>query len=245
MTTEGPAGFAFAERVAGIAALDEPMRARLYQWVVESGEPVSRDQAAAALGIARSVAAFHLDKLVDAGLLETEFRRLSGRRGPGAGRPAKLYQPSGRELQVSLPERRYDVAGRLLADAVWTASSQEVPIDEAVTRSARDLGRSLASRVRHRAGAGASVAGLRGALLEVLGEQGYRPQQVDPHRITLGNCPFRMLAQEYTDLVCEMNLTALAETVTAVPEAGVSARLSPAPSRCCVELRLDEVAGAA
>ncbi|HKE52013.1 MAG TPA: helix-turn-helix domain-containing protein [Actinomycetes bacterium] len=244
MTTEGSAEFAFAEQVAGIAALDEPTRARLYQWVVEAGEPVSRDQAAAALGIARSVAAFHLDKLVDAGLLETEFRRLTGRRGPGAGRPAKLYRRSSRELQVSLPERRYDVAGRVLADAVWSASSQDVPIDEAVATSARDLGRSLASRVRDRAGAGASATQLRGALLEVLGEQGYGPQ-ADSERITLGNCPFRLLAQDYTDLVCEMNLTALAETVAAVPEASVHAELSPAPGRCCVELRLDEVAGAA
>ena len=242
MTTEGSAEF--AEQVAGIAALDEPMRARLYEWVVERDRPVSRDEAATALGIARSVAAFHLDKLVAAGLLDTEFRRLTGRRGPGAGRPAKLYRRSSRELQVSLPERRYDVAGRLLAEAVRSASSQDVPIDEAVATSARDLGRSLASRVRDRAGTEASAAGLRGALLEVLGEQGYRPR-VESDRVTLGNCPFRLLAQEYTDLVCAMNLTALAETVAAVPDAGASAELSPAPGRCCVELRLDGIAGAA
>lgn len=242
MTTEGSAEF--AEQVASIAALDEPMRARLYQWVVERGALVSRDEAAAALGIARSVAAFHLDKLVAVGLLDTEFRRLTGRRGPGAGRPSKLYRRSSRELAVSLPERRYDVAGRLLAEAVRSASSQDVPIDEAVASSARDLGRSLASRVRERAGSGASAVGLRGALLTVLGEQGYRPK-AELDRITLGNCPFRLLAQEYTELMCAMNLTALAETAAAVPEAGASAKLSPQAGRCCVELRLDGVAGAA
>jgi len=242
VTTEGPAEF--AGQVAGIAALDEPRRARLYWWIVERDGLVSRDEAAAALGIARSLAAFHLDKLVAAGLLETEFRRLTGRRGPGAGRPAKLYRRSSRDLQVSLPERRYDVAGRVLADAVWSASSQDVPIGEAVATSARELGRSLASRTRERAGAEASAADLREALLEVLSEQGYRPK-VESDRITLGNCPFRLLAQDYTELVCAMNLTALAETAAAVPEAGASAKLSPEPGRCCVELRLDEIAGAA
>jgi predicted ArsR family transcriptional regulator len=98
--------------------------------------------------------------------------------------------------------------------------------------------------VRERAGSGASAVGLRGALLTVLGEQGYRPK-VELDRITLGNCPFRLLAQEYTELVCAMNLTALAETAAAVPEAGASAKLSPQAGRCCVELRLDGVAGAA
>jgi len=234
----------FAEQVAGIAALDEPIRSRLYQWVVDRGDLVSRDEAAAALGIARSVAAFHLDKLVAVGLLETEFRRLTGRRGPGAGRPAKLYRRSSREVQVSLPERRYDVAGRLLAEAVRAASGQDIPIDEAVATSARDLGRSLGSRVRKRAGAEASAARLRSALLEVLREQGYRPR-VESDRVTLGNCPFRLLAQEYTELMCAMNLTALAETAAAVPEAGASAKLGPEPDRCCVVLRLDEAAGAA
>lgn len=236
MSTEGPAGF--AAQVAGIAALDEPTRARLYDWVIERGEPISRDEAAAALGIARSVVAFHLDRLVAAGLLETEFRRLTGRQGPGAGRPAKLYRRSARELQVSLPERRYEVAGRVLAEAVQAASTQDVPIDEAVAVSARDLGRSIGSRIRKRAGAGASPARLRAALLDVLGEQGYRPR-LEPARITLGNCPFRLLAQEYTQLVCAMNLTVLEEAIAAVPEAGATATLSPEPGRCCVVLWLN------
>ena len=236
MSREGPADF--AEQVAGIAALDEPMRARLYQWVLDRGDLVSRDEAAAALGIARSVAAFHLDKLVAVGLLEVEFRRLSGRQGPGAGRPAKLYRRSSREVQVSLPERRYDVAAQLLAEAVQTASTKDTPIDEAIAASARSLGRSLAATVRARVDTDADMERFRAALIEVLGEQGYLPR-VEADRITLGNCPFQLLAREYTQLVCAMNMTALAETTAAVPEAGAVATLAPKPGECCVVLLLD------
>ncbi|MCI0688312.1 MAG: helix-turn-helix domain-containing protein [Sporichthyaceae bacterium] len=235
MSTEGSDNF--AAHVAGVAALDEPVRARLYQWVVGRREPVSRDEAAAALGLARSVAVFHLEKLVAAGLLEVEFRRLTGRRGPGAGRPAKLYRRSSRALSVSLPERHYEVAGRLLAEAVHSASTQDVPIDDAVAAAARALGRSLGSTVRSRAGTGADPAEVRAALIEVLGEQGYQPR-LEADRITLGNCPFQLLAQEYTQLVCAMNLKVLAETAAAVSEAGAVPTLAPEPDRCCVVLRL-------
>src|SRR3978361_2223148 len=112
----------FAAQVAGVSALADPVRRSLYQFVVRRPEPVSRDQAAAGLALPRHTAKFHLDRLVEEGLLATEFRRLSGRRGPGAGRPAKLYRRSDRQVAVSLPERHYDVAGRVLARAVEDAA---------------------------------------------------------------------------------------------------------------------------
>ena len=112
----------FDERIAGVASLAEPQRRALYRFVVERGEAVSKDEAAAAMGVARSVAAFHLDRLVADGLLTTEFRRLTGRQGPGAGRPAKLYRRSEGELSVSLPARQYDLAAGLLAAAVSDAT---------------------------------------------------------------------------------------------------------------------------
>ena len=105
-------------RIAGIASLAEPQRRALYRLIARHGEPVSKDQAAAALGVARSVAAFHLDRLVDDGLLVAEYRRLTGRQGPGAGRPAKLYRRAPGTIAVSLPSRDYALAARLLAEAI-------------------------------------------------------------------------------------------------------------------------------
>src|SRR5690606_669386 len=98
----------FEEQVAGVAALNDPVRRALYRFVADSAEAVSREQAASAVGVQKALAAFHLDKLADEGLLEFEFKRLTGRRGPGAGRPAKLYRRSARQIDLSLPPREYD-----------------------------------------------------------------------------------------------------------------------------------------
>ena len=113
----------FEGQVVGIAALGDPVRRRLYEHVVGATDAVSRDQAASAIGIKRALAAFHLDKLVDAGLLEVEYRRLTGRTGPGAGRPSKLYRRSGREFDVTLPPREYDLGAQVLATAVQRAAA--------------------------------------------------------------------------------------------------------------------------
>src|SRR6476661_2902690 len=118
----------FASRVAGVAVLAEPLRLDLYRYVVAQPEPVSREQAAEGVGVPRHTAKFHLDRLVEEGLLDTEFQRLSGRRGPGAGRPAKLYRRSGRELSVTLPARRYDLAGQLLAQAIDDSTRDGTPV---------------------------------------------------------------------------------------------------------------------
>src|SRR6476620_6115370 len=106
-----------------VAALGEPVRRELYRFVAAQPDPVSRDQAAAGVGVARHVAKFHLDKLEEDGLLEVEYRRPPGRSGPGAGRPAKLYRRSGRAIAISLPERRYDLAGQVMAQAIIAAES--------------------------------------------------------------------------------------------------------------------------
>ena len=129
----------FAERVAGVAALADPIRRELYLFVAAQPEPVSRDQAAEGVGVPRHTAKFHLDKLVEQGLLDTEFRRLSGRRGPGAGRPTKLYRRSGRELSVTLPERRYDLAGQLLASAIDDSTRTGTPVLDALHTAAAEL----------------------------------------------------------------------------------------------------------
>src|ERR671928_2168041 len=93
------------QQLTGLAGLGDPLRRALYRYVAERGVPVSREDAAAAVGISRPLAAYHLDKLIDDGLLEARYQRRSGRRGPGAGRPAKHYVRADRQLELSLPAR--------------------------------------------------------------------------------------------------------------------------------------------
>jgi predicted ArsR family transcriptional regulator len=133
----------FVSQVSGVSALAEPARRALYLYVAAQPEAVSRDQAAEGVDLPRHTAKFHLDKLVEEGLLDTEFRRLSGRRGPGAGRPTKLYRRSARQVAVTLPQRHYDLAGQILACAVEAAAREGIPVLEAVQRAAADCGRRL------------------------------------------------------------------------------------------------------
>jgi len=226
----------FDARVTGVGALAEPVRRALYRYVVAQPAPVSRDQAAQGVGVARHVAKFHLDKLEEEGLLEVEFRRPPGRRGPGAGRPAKLYHRSPRELRVSLPERRYELAGRVLVQAIVDAERDGVPIAEALqaaaARAGRALGQEARDRVAVRAGRAAQAAAARG----MLAEHGYEPR-ADAGGLILANCPFHALAQDDTELVCGMNLDLVNGLLAGLERANLEARLDPAPGRCCVTVR--------
>jgi predicted ArsR family transcriptional regulator len=222
----------FAASVSGVSALAEPLRRRLYLYVVAQPEPVGRDQAAAGVGIARHTAKFHLDRLVDDGLLETEFRRLSGRDGPGAGRPAKLYRRAAREVSVSLPERRYDLAGEVLAHAIEEAEADGTPVLDAVRRVAAVTGRRLAADLGKDSAGEADEDRLAG----VLGACGFEPR-VDGPRITLANCPFHALARDHTGLVCGMNLGLVGGVIDGLGCTGLVAELEPEPGRCCVTTR--------
>ena len=146
---------AITSEVAAVAALNDPVRLALYEYVISQPDLVSRDQAAEAVEIRREMAAFHLDRLADEGLLDVEFRRLSGRQGPGAGRPAKLYRRSAREVQISLPHRRYDLAARLFAQALAGRQSPR----EALPEVAREFGESLGAEARQRVEAGVQSGG--------------------------------------------------------------------------------------
>jgi predicted ArsR family transcriptional regulator len=225
----------FDERVAGVASLAEPQRRALYRFVVRRDEAVSKDEAAAAMGVPRSVAAFHLDRLVADGLLTTEYRRLSGRRGPGAGRPAKLYRRAPGEVSVSLPDRHYDLAARLLAGAVNEATRTGAPVAGALTRIATEQGRGLGERTRAAVGNRPSRRALVDAALAVLEEQGYEPRQ-DGDEVVLVNCPFHALVDEHRDLVCGMNHDLLSGMTEAVGDGVLAARLEPADDACCVRL---------
>ena len=229
----------FAVQVSGVGALAEPARRALYRYVVAQPEPVSRDQAAAGAGLPRHTAKFHLDKLVADGLLDTEYRRLSGRRGPGAGRPTKLYRRSSRQVTVTLPPRHYDLAGQILAAAVEDAARDGAPVLQAVRRAAVDAGHRLGAAQRPRDEGSAAARNDAAAALDVvaavLDAHGYEPR-VQGDRVVLANCPFHALAREHTALVCDMNLHLITELLDELGRRDLQARLDPAPQRCCVTL---------
>ncbi len=215
-------------QISAIAALDEPTRRRLYDYVARQPEPVGRDDAAAALELPRATAAFHLDRLVEQDLLDVVYQRRTGRTGPGAGRPAKLYRRSDHHVAVSLPQRRYDLAGRLLSGALEhterCGDSPRTILDE----HAYQLGRQLADTAR-------GTGDARDAALRVLEAYGFEPRTAG-HDVTLVNCPFHTLAQEYTELVCGMNLRLLQGLLDGLAPTGLTAQLDPTPPHCCVRL---------
>ena len=213
-----------------IGALADETRRALYEYVVREPDPVGRGQAATALGLALHTASFHLDRLVDEGLLEVEFRRLTGRTGPGAGRPSKLYRRADREFTVSLPPRRYDLVGDILAGAV-TRAADGAPLDGSLSSSAREEGVALG-----RAVTGAGRRPTLPAVAEVLAGQGYEPQ-VEEDVVTLRNCPFDTLAQKHTELVCGLNQDFVQGVIDGLERSDVRACLEPEPGWCCVKVR--------
>jgi predicted ArsR family transcriptional regulator len=225
------------QRIAGIAALDQPIRRQLYRLLTTAEAWVTRDDAAAALDVPRSVAAFHLDKLVDAGVVEVRFERISGRQGPGAGRPSKLYRPSRGELAASVPDRHYDLAGSLLAAAVAESTRTGAPVSDCLHAAARAAGREIGEEARDAVDAAPRAAGRRQAVVDVLARHGYEPEVGRGKEIALANCPFHRLAEEHRDLVCGMNHDFLAGLLEGLGSTvGLSARLAPAPGYCCVRI---------
>lgn len=225
----------FDARVTSIAALAEPVRRALYGFVVAQSEPVSREYAAEGVGVARHVAKFHLEKLVEDGLLEFEYRRPPERRGPGAGRPAKVYRRSPHEVAVSLPERRYELVGRLLAEAVTRSEHDGESVASALRNAAQATGRSLGEKIRMRAGLDTDAAELRRAAIAELEDQGYEPR-LEAGDVVMFNCPFHSLASEYTELVCGINLEIMHGVLDRLGTSGLEAKLDPTAGRCCVRL---------
>ena len=245
-------------QLSALAALADPVRRRLYQAVADSAAPLSRDQAARAGGVSRALAAFHLEKLVEAGLLEASFRRLTGRSGPGAGRPAKLYARSARVVDVSLPARRYEWAARMLAGAL--AGSLTAESQAALRRSARAQGDSIGRERRDERARSASPAPALGepanapadsghangpsgsasdldAAQRALADCGFEPVRVEGGDVLLRNCPFDRLRENCRELICDMNLSLITGVLDGLGTRDVSAALEPRPGHCCVVLR--------
>ncbi|HEY3688029.1 MAG TPA: helix-turn-helix domain-containing protein [Streptosporangiaceae bacterium] len=199
-----------------VGVLADPVRRALYRYVAGSGREVGRGEAADGAGVKRSLAAFHLDRLAEAGLLDVGYRRPAGRGGPGAGRPAKMYRRAAAEHAVTLPPRSYDLAAEVLADVVEGAR-----LDAEVAESAR---------ARGRAGARPG-AELRGELAA----RGYEPYD-DGADIRLRNCPFHRLAADQPVVACAMNLALLEGLLDGIGGTGRTARMDARPGDCCVAL---------
>jgi predicted ArsR family transcriptional regulator len=225
--------------LSALAALQDPVRRVLYDYVVAQRREVGRGEAAEAAGVQRTLAAFHLDKLVEAGLLEAGSRRLSGRTGPGSGRPAKVYRRAAEEHQVSLPPRDYRTLALALAEVVETLDA-----DDQAERAARRAGERLASAERRRRPSPVSapgteahsVMGAEAGLEAVLEARGYEPY-ADGEGLRLRNCPFGVAAEAYPTLVCSMNLALCEGVVTGLEDDTAMAVLDPRPGECCVAFR--------
>ena len=210
--------------LAAIGLLDEPVRRRLYDWVVAQTEPVGREAAANALGITRGLATFHLDKLAEAGLLESSYRRLTGRVGPGAGRPARVYWRARREFSVTLPDRRYARAADLFASALERIGDGSAP--SVLTDAAREMGERQGATARRGSG--------RARLFSALQGGGYEPMTDAHGTIRLRNCPFDALAEAHRGLVCGTNLAMATGLVAGARADDVEPVLDPQPGFCCV-----------
>lgn len=217
-----------AEQVAGIGALADPVRRALYQYVTAQSQAVGREAAAAAVRVPVHTAKFHLDRLCDEGLLQAEFRRLSGRTGPGAGRPAKLYRRADRQFSVSLPERRYDLVAHILATAVQRAA-QGTPLADALHGAAYEEGRHLGTETST---AGPDLA----RLAQALATQGFEPR-IEDGVLVLANCPFDSLVREHASLICSLNESYVQGAVDGLGCVSVRADLAPVPGMCCVQAR--------
>jgi predicted ArsR family transcriptional regulator len=213
-----------------IGLLQDPARRSLYAYVVAQGREVSRNEAAEAVGLQRTLAAFHLDRLATGGLLDVAYRRLSGRKGPGAGRPAKVYSRPTEERAVSLPPRDYVRVGRVFAEAI-ERSGAEATLFETAREQGSAAGTALAQST------GSHSVSLED-LQRGLAERGYEPYRSESS-IRLRNCPFHSVAQEFPVVVCGMNLALLAGMLAAsgLAETHV-ARLDPQPGECCAVIGL-------
>lgn len=197
-----------------VASLAEPIRRALYDHVAGSTEPVSRDDAAQAVAVSRQVAAYHLDRLADDGLLEVEFRRLTGREGPGAGRPSKLYRRSHQVHEVSIPPRRYELAARILLDAAREGHIDNTALTEVARRTGEEIGQ----------------IGLGAALRAT----GYEPV-IENDETRFRNCPFHLLKERDRDTTCGLNLALVAGMVEGSGSTS-DAVLAREEGYCCIRI---------
>ena len=222
----------FDRNVTGIGVLADPVRRELYRFVCSEAQPVTRDQAAEAVGVARHKAKFHLDRLEAEGLLQADYVRLTGRTGPGAGRPAKRYRRGRSEFAITIPARDYELAGHIMADAISESARTGTPVFDALNNAAAAHGAAIAANTPDHPSGGDAALDLA---VSSLTEQGYEPRQID-RIVIMANCPFHRLAVGHTELVCRLNHSLLSGFVDSIAPDLLEARFEPGANRCCVTL---------
>ncbi|GEL17819.1 helix-turn-helix transcriptional regulator [Pseudonocardia asaccharolytica] len=220
--------------VAAVAALSDESRRRLHDFVRRAGRPVSREEAAASAGISRKLAAFHLDKLVEVGLLRARFEPVGGIRK--VGRTPKVYEPAEVDVRITIPGRHHDLLAAILLDAVLAEGREGTTVREAALAAAHRRGVALgaAERERLRPGRLGAERAL-GLAAGVLAEYGFEPHRDGPSQLSLRNCPFQPLAGDAPQLVCAINHALLSGLLEGLEATTVTAELVPRPGCCCVE----------
>ncbi|HEY8201405.1 MAG TPA: helix-turn-helix domain-containing protein [Actinomycetota bacterium] len=220
-----------------LGLLGDDLRRRMYTFIRRAGRGVTRDEVAREHGISRTLAAFHLDKLLEGGLLKATYARPAGRSGPGAGRTSKYYEPSDVEISVSVPERRYELAGRLMAEAIRSQGPGE-STGSAADRAAGEEGLRIGETARARRGLRRPGRQATLALAEeVLAEYGFEPYRTEAGELALRNCPFHLLSKAAPDVVCSMNRSLIQGVLHGLGSQSVEAVLEPNADECCVRLR--------
>ncbi|GAA0674191.1 helix-turn-helix domain-containing protein [Kitasatospora atroaurantiaca] len=221
--------------IESVSVLSDDLRRQMYAFIRRARRPVTRDEAAETVGISRKLAAFHLDKLVDTGLLRARYGAPGGIRK--VGRQPKVYEPTDEDIRVSIPERRPDVLAEILIDAVLAEEPGENG-KAAALRTARRRGEELGTDERGRTRPGRLGPERSLTLSEaVLERYGFEPTREKPAKVRLLNCPFHPLAARSPELVCGINHAFLDGFLTGLEAGGVEAVLAPRPGQCCVELR--------
>ncbi|WP_083947227.1 helix-turn-helix transcriptional regulator [Actinomadura latina] len=219
--------------LAAAAILSDDLRRRMYAFIRAAQAPVTRDEAAASVGISRKLAAFHLDKLVDAGLLCARYASPSGVRR--VGRAPKVYEPSGVDVRVSIPQREHGLLASILLDAVRGQQAGESAQDAAL-RAAGERGRALgAAESRPVRGGRLGTERALTCAAEILERHGFEPDREGPARLRLRNCPFHPMAEDDPGLVCGVNHAFLSGMVDGLGASTVQAKLAPHSGYCCVE----------
>lgn len=219
-----------ADDLVAVALLAEPVRQRLYAYLRERHEPVGREDAARHTGIAVKLAAFHLDRMAAAGLLDVDYRRLSGRVGPGAGRPAKVYTISPRSFSVMIPQTRYALAASMMATALsgeYSGTDGAASLREVATTVGERLGADIRSRTK---------GARREAVHRKLEQLGFEPQSQESGELSLRNCIFSELSTSHRDLVCGMNAAFVRGLVGGARLRSLNVERQPVESSCCVRI---------
>lgn len=214
------------QRVAAITALDDPVRRAVYEFVSAADGPLSRDDVTTALKLPRSTAAYHLDRLAENGLVAVQFKRLGDKSGPGAGRPSKLYVRAHTELSVSVPDRRYELAGEIMATAIEESTRTGGPIEETLHRVARETG--------------AAMGEASGTLERVLTDTGYEPRADDNGGYDFDNCPFHQLARSHTETICSLNGQFLDGALAGAQDFEHCVEPPKPGARCCARIAVRE-----